>query len=402
MSNTSVGKPNKTKKTVIIATSAILAVIIAVGAGLGIVTAITEASAAARLDGVLMDAGEARYFASRYKSLYIQTLKASGVSAVDTEYFWAGTDEESGKTYGELLRDGPRSYIADIIAATRIYMNYASYGRAEADTVEAACEGVMKYKGGGSVESFNAKAAEFGFDYEDFKSATAKIYMASMANKMIYGADGSGLAEFPEECDKYLAEYRCVRLLFFRTESKIAADGSIASLTDEERAKKAADIAKIREYIENHKAGDDGAISPETFEIYYEKSDGAPEFYDTGYYLHPNAEQTGYFAEAFPEIYREAMSLEIGEFSEAAWDVDLDPDTAEMGVCFIYRDELARAAYKNEENLMLSDFYADAALKLYSDVVSELSPLVEFTGNYDGIDPVGIPSNHSLYVKSFN
>ena len=73
-----------------------------------------------------------------------------------------------------------------------------------------------------------------------------------------------------------------------------------------------------------------------------------------------------------------------------------------MGVCFIYRDELARAAYKNEENLMLSDFYADAALKLYSDIVSELSPLVEFTGNYDGIDPVGIPSNHSLYVKSFN
>lgn len=402
MSDTSVKKSNKRLKILIIAVSAVTAAIIALGAAIGIATAITNASAAARLDGVMMDSGEVNYFASRYKSIYIRTLTSSGVGATDTEAFWNKTDENTGKTYGALLTEGVRAYIADMIAAVRIYLNYNSFGATERAAVESACMQVVQYKGGGSIASFNETVSKFGFDYDDFRSASEKIYMASLAEAMLYGADGSGLASFTDECDKYYAEYTCVKLLFFRTNTKIAEDGSIANLTDEEIAERAASIAKIREYIANYNDGKEDAISPETFEIYYEKSDGDPQFYDTGYYLHPSAEQTGYFREAFPEIYDVAMSLEIGEFGEAAWDVDLDPETAEMGVCFIYRDEPAKSAYSDSENIMFSDFYSDAALKLYSDIVAEFSPLVEFTENYNSLDAVAIPSNHSFYVNSFN
>lgn len=402
MSDTSVKKSNKRLKILIIAVSAVTAAIIALGVALGIATAVTNASAAARLDGVMMDAGEVNYFASRYKSLYIRTLTSSGVNATDTEAFWNKTDEKRGKTYGTLLTEGTKAYIADMIAAVRIYLNYNSFGATERATVEKSCMSVVEYKGGGSIASFNESVAAFGFDYDDFKSASEKIYMASLAETMLYGADGSGLASFTDECDKYYAEYTCVKLLFFRTNTKIAEDGSIANLTDEEIAERAASIAKIREYIANHNAGAEDAISPETFEVYYEKSDGDPQFYDTGYYLHPSAEQTGYFREAFPEIYEVAMSLEIGEFGEAEWDVDLDPETSEMGVCFIYRDALAKSAYSDNENIMFSDFYSDAAQKLYSGVVAEFAPLVEFTDNYDALDVIKIPSNHSIYVKSFN
>ena len=402
MSDTSVKNSNKRLKILIIAVSAVTAAIIMLGAALGIATAVTNASAAVRLDGVMMDAGEVNYFASRYKSLYIRTLTSAGVSATDTEAFWNKTDAESGKTYGALLAEGTRAYIADMIAAVRIYLNYHSFGSAERATVESACMQVVQYKGGGSIAAFNNTVSEFGFDYDDFRSASEKIYMASLAEAMLYGADGSGLASFTDECDKYYSEYTCVRLLFFRTNTKIAADGSIANLTDAEIAERAASIAKIREYIANFNAGAEDAISPETFEIYYEKSDGDANFYDTGYYLHPNAEQTAYFRDAFPEIYEVAMSLEIGEFGEAAWDVDLDPETDEMGVCFIYRDNLAKSAYSDSENIMFSDFYKDAALKLYSDVVAEFAPLVEFTESYDAIDVISVPSNHSIYVKSYN
>jgi hypothetical protein len=392
----------KRQKLLVIVVAVLVLAIALLGAGIGIATAITNANAAARLDGVLCDAGEVNYLASRYKSVYIQSLKASGVNASDTERFWNSTADGADKSYGELLAEGTRGYVADIIAASRIYLNYARLASSEKEKVRAACDEVVKYKGGGSVASFNEQCARFGFDYNDFLSANEKIYMASVAKDMIYGVGGSGLSSFGEECDKYFEEYVCVKLLFFRKNTKIASDGSIADLTEEERAQRAEAVAAIRQYIANHIAGTEDAISPETFEIYYPKSDGDPRFYDTGYYLHPNAEQTGYFREAYGEVYEKILTMSVGDYAEAEWDVDLDPDTDERGVCFIYRAPLAKGAYTNTENLMFSDFYSDASAVLYSEVVEELSTLVEFTDNYLSLDVVNIPSNHSIYVKSFD
>ena len=191
-------------------------------------------------------------------------------------------------------------------------------------------------------------------------------------------------------------------LLFFRRTTKIADDGSIANLTEEEIAERTASIEAIRTYIANRDAGAEDAISPETFEVYYERSDGDPNYYDTGYYLHPNAEQTGYFMEAFPEIYETVLEMELGDYAEASWDVDLNPDTEETGVCFIYKCENVSGAYVDEENLMFSDFYSDAATYHYTETVSEISPYVEFKEKYSELDPVAIPSNSRFYVRSFN
>lgn len=393
-SNESVARPGKLTRLVLILLAAAIFLAVGFGASIGIIDAIDNSRALIRLEGVKLRDGEVRYLASIYKATYIGALRTAGVSgAKDTDVFWS-TEAADGKTYGEKLQTGFSEYLRGMVAASRIYYQYSNYNAADRATVDGAVRDRLDHTAGGSVERFNEMSEKYGFSYDDFASAAAFIYRAERAKTVIYGEGGTSLAAMPEECAEYLAEYTRVKVMFVRHYDRLNDKGETVSLTDEEIAAKAEKIDSIREYIENANADRDNAMSPDAFNTFLRDttfSDSDEAFFDTGYYLHPSAEQTGYFAEAFPKVYEAAMQLSVGRFAEAEW---------ESGTAFIYRLDVAEGAYRNTDNVMFSDFYSDLSGLLYPEMLSEVGKSAEFTELFDGVSVVDIPSN-TVIVATF-
>ncbi len=393
--NESAVRPGRLTRLIAVLLSAALLLAIGFGAGIGIINAVEDAAAAVRLEGVKLNSGEVRYLASTYKATYMTVLRASGVSGVsDTDTFWSRTADD-GKTYGEKLEAGFEEYLRGILAASRIFYRYSNYNAADRDVVDKAVRDKLNYSAGGSVERFNEMSEKYGFTYEDFASASAFIYRAERAKAVIYGDGGTTLSTRPEECGDYLSEYTRVKVMFVRRFDRLNDSGETVSLTDAEKAAKAEKIENIRRYIANAAAGLDNAMSPDAFDTFLRDetfSDSDPDFFNTGYYLHPSAEQTGYFKEAFADVYDTAMELSVGEFGEAEW---------ESGVAFIYRLDVEDNAYKDEDNLMFSDFYSDLSDILYPELLLTVGKSAEFTEHFNAVSVVDIPYN-TLFVASFD
>lgn len=386
-------RTGRATRAVIIFAAAFVALAVAFGACIGIINAVDSASAVVHLDGVKLRRGEVNYLASRYKATYVAALRQEGVSGVfDTEAFWSSAAED-GKSYGEKFTESFREYLSGIIAANRIFYQYSNYTAKDRAAVDKAVSECLTYTAGGSVEKFNSLSAKYGFNYGDFSSAAAYLYRAERAKEMIYGKDGSSLSSFPEECEEYLSEYIRVKVIFVRRFDRLTDSGDTVDLTEAERAAKAEKIERIREYIENGRLGLDNAMSPDAFELFLRDesfSDSGESFLDTGYYLHPSAEQTAYFKEAFPEVYEVAASLEVGEFGEAEWESD---------VAFVYRLDNEEGAYKNDDNLMFSDFYSDLSDRLYPETLAAIGEAVVFTDLYGEISPLDIPMNTGFRIS---
>lgn len=381
-----------------------LAILLAVGGTLGIISAVKSSRAAVKYEGVMADEGTVRYLASYYKYLYKTALAADGIVVRDTEKFWA-SEAEPGKTHGELLSEGFKNYLSGIMVANRLFLDYSSYTSLDKETVEATAKEVLLYsEAKGSVDVFNSLSESYGFDYDDFLSAAELLYKAQMAESLIYGASGGNLQSFPDECEQYLAEYSHVALLFFRTEETFLLDengdrtydGSgnvkMRELTDAEKAVVQEKIAFLDDAIEKHKNDEDGQITPTTFELYLDKSDSDPEMKTTGYYFHADAERTAEFAQAFPEVVEAALEMELYSYEK----VDCS-----IGVCYLYRYDAVEGAYSDEENVFFSDFYSDAADYFFSEALAAFSPDVSFTGKYDNIDIFDIPINSQFYIKGW-
>ena len=387
-------RPGRVTRLVAIILFSVILLSVAFGAGIGIMNAVDDSLALVRLEGVRLRDGEVRYLASVYKATYMGALRTAGVSGVsDTVPFWNSTAPD-GKSYGEKLDEGFAEYLRGMLAASRIYYQYANYTSYDRAIVEAAVRDKLKYSADGSVEKFNEMNAKYGFTYDDFASASAFIYRAERAKLVIYGEGGASLSVMPEECVEYIKEYTRVKVMFVRRFDRINDKGETVALSADEINAKAEKIDTIREYIANAKAGLDNAMSPDAFDLFLRDdtfSDSDEAFFDTGYYLHPAAEQTAYFEEAFPEVYEAAMTLAVGDFCEAEW---------ESGVAFIYRLDPEDEEYKNEDNLMLSDFYSDLSDRLYPELLSEVGAAAEFTELYGDISVVDIPAN-TVIVANF-
>lgn len=380
-----------------------LSFVIILGGTLGIILGVRESRTYASFNGNYVSEGVVNFLVSEYKAQYIAGLNAAGVRAYDSKYFWIDVDPESKKTYGELFSASAREYIAGILVAASLYDDNGDFGRAEREYVENKAYEVLKYRAGGSEDNFNELAEKYGFNYDDFVEGCRLLYKAGHASELIYGAEGQNLVYYPDECARYLNTYTHVSLIFIRTEEtfKLDEDGKpvtdkgeyvMRPLTDEEMTLRFGYIDTLRAAIAAAEQGEDGAISPEMFEIYLEKSDGDRDMFEKGYYFNPAAEETAKFREYHPTIVDKAYEMQIGEYAEVECSV---------GRCFIYKYAVAEGAYADEDNQFMSDFYTDAVRYLYPMAISALASDVRFTEKYDAVIPQNIPANSDLTIGGF-
>ena len=395
-------------RIILIAVSALLAFFILAGVVLGIAVGVRNRRAVVAYDGVRMDEGVTAFFLSYYKSIFLSSLRTSGIDAYDTEDFWDDIFY-SDTTYGQYYEQNAKKYISEICAAASLFDELSSLSRTDKENIDKVVAEVIEYKADGSRDRFNELAAEYGFDYSDFKEAARLLYKAQSARVGAFGKNGERLESLSDEYYDYIEEYYSlysrVKLLFIRTETKflLDADGnrvigkdgndSLVSLSDDEKAERQSILATIRAAISAAKAGADGAMNPIMFDNLLTKhGEGDADMNSSGYYFFSEADYTADFAEAFPEIVETACSMKVGEYAEVATD---------FGFCFIYKCDPALAAYTNTAvDGCFSDFYSDAADYIFAKSVESMR--VDVLINDEGfaaLNPLKIPANSSLVPK---
>ena len=394
------------KKILIIFISVFVAAVLVFGLILGIIVAVKNSRAAVKYDGYTMSEEETAYFLSYYKYRYMMLLSQSGVENVeDTKGFWNKIDENENKTYGELLKSGAEQFLKEIIVSVSIFNRYDKLNSSEKTLIKSAAKNVLTYRADGNRDKFNELAAEYGFSYNSFKSATEIFYKAAMAQNAVYGSDGSRLSSFPELCAEYLAEYSHVKLLFIRTEDKfllddggnrvIGDDGKdkTVPLTEEEKLERQSLIHEINGYIAAIGNGD-VEMGAAMFDYYLQNHDeGDSDMHNDGYYFHNSSDFTKEFSSQFSAVVEKAYSMASDSYAS----VELD-----FGVCFIYKYAPTQGAYMSDAaKICFEDFYQNAALRLFEKNLDELSTEVILTDNYKKLDIVKIPYNHTL-IPSFN
>ncbi len=392
-------KTSKNNRILLIFVCIFLSLVLVLGIVLGTVTIITEMNTTVKLGRVSIDGGVTRVFSSYYKYLHLSALRRAGYpEATDTKVFWRSVREEDGKTQGEVYLSSLENYISGILAGCDLVRSSGGLSDADKKKIDSKLDTFISYYG--SKEQFNETAAEFGFDYEDFKAAMELSYTSTLAFTRMYGYEGinlkSGTVDSIAGCESYFEKYSRVKLLFLcdETITERGEDGEYTErdLTDGEKEEREKWAESLREAIRCKNEGLDGAISEDMFDIYLEKSDGDPDMYKSGYYFNENAEQTAKFAIDFPEVVEKSMSMKIGEYAEV--------DT-KIGKCFIYKCTLSARAYENSDDPFFSDFYPDAASYLYTEAIKILSAAAEFKEKYRELDLLSVPMNNNLFVTSW-
>ena len=384
--------------------SIFLVIVIGGGGILLIITGVRNARAIVRYESVTVVEGTVRFLASSYKRLYLASLRTGGIlEAEDSVAFWQSVSPD-GKTYEEHFEESFKNYLASLVASANVYMQNSKYSTEDKRIVAQSADEILRFHAGGSVSKFNEEAEKYGFDYSDFETAVGLLYKASKAKEITYGIDGSNLVNFPDQCISYLAEYTHVSLLFVRTEQIMKtdeggniiynADGTpvMRPLTAEEKAERTETINVLNAAIEAKNTGNNYQISEEMFENYLLTSDGDKNMHSTGYYFHPSAAATKEFSTEFAEIVEKSYEMTIGEYVMVE---------CSIGVCFIYRYDVAADAYTDTKNPFFSDFYSNAADYLYSRAIEEYIPEVIFKDAYYEIDIAAIPKINDFYIREF-
>ena len=353
--------------------------VIALGATFGIIRLVKERTSVAKYDGTYLSEGAARYLASYYKYRYITELEATGKVIYDSPYFWESVTED-GVTEGDLLKESFKDYLSSLLVAAAIYDSAFSYSRSEKALVEAKAEAVLKGSvAKGSIEEFNRQCAVLGFDYDDFLDAAVFLYKASVARYSLYGSDGSSIKGDSEACERYLATYSHVDVIFIRLEDTYLLDdgenilydeetGAILTrpLTESEKTERETAVSNITTYIA------EGRMTPESFDFYLKYSEPDHEKQTGGYYLNSSATNTKEFGKDYPEVVTAALEMNVGEFRA----VECEHIN---GVAVVFKYDIASGAYSDTENIWFSDFYQHAAEYDYLSTLSDLIPSVEFT-----------------------
>ena len=394
-------KTNNTgKRALIIFVAAFLSLALVLGATLGIISMVKKAGSVVSYEGITMNKQVASFFVSRFKVEYISALRSSGVNASDTEAFWSLKDD-TGVTYADKLCTLAEQYLKEVVASAYLFDRYAKLNKEDKENIKSTCRDVLEYQANGNEEEFDERAARFGFDYDSFCDAVELLYKSVNSYNVIYGTDGSGIYSDNASCEKYLSEYSHVQFIFIRTEQKLTTDVDgktvLVDLTESEKAERLALIDSLSRAIDAAETNDDGQMTPAMFEIYLDGkyNDGDTSMNATGYYLHENAETTVEFAEAFPEVVKTALEMEKGQFEKVVTTViDADNLIGMDSVCFIYKYEPASGAYKIPAlERWFSDFYSDAAERMFVESVSALIKDAKTTDKLVELDIVAIPKN---------
>ena len=394
----------KQKRIILISVCAFLALVLMLGIVLGAMAQSKKARTFVSFGGVWIDGEVASFFASQFKTQFMAALSASGISGVeDSPGFWNKLSDD-GKTYLELMNEGVREYVSQILCANYLFDRYTSLSKESKKAISDAAEATLEYKADGSVEKFNELSAEYGFSYTAYKTACKMLYKALYAEQVVCGAGGENLKDEDGLVAEYLAKYTHVKLLFIRTETAYTLDTSgnrvsgsdgkyvTHKLTDEEKAERAALIAEIRSYIDAI-GTDEASMGAEMFDSYLENDDeGAKTSHTFGYYLHKDSAYGKAFSEAFSEVTDKAYSMKVGEFSEARF---------EDGVCFIYKYETTPSDVERDAlEEFFRDFYPNMSKSFFSEQISSLSKDVRFDERFNDLDMILLPYN-TVFVPRF-
>ena len=345
-----------------------------------------------------MDIEVASYFATQYKYAFMSSLSASGVAGVeDTLGFWR-KDSGNGKSYGDILEEGLREYIGQVLVTNYLYDRYTSMTSDERELIATAIEETLTYKADGKKDVFNEAVKEFGFSYNSYKNAVKMSYKSAVAQTIVCGDGGENLKGESELVADYLEEFSHVKLLFVRTETAFVLDSEgnrllnsdgtyeTRELNDEEKAERQALIDEIRGYIDAIGTGE-AEMGATMFDYYLEHNDdGDPEAHEHGYYLHPDSDFSKAFEEEFENIMKTAYELSVGEFGEAE---------VEFGTCFIYKYDVNTADLDEDDlETCFSDFYSDLSEIFFAEQISELIEAVSFDKKFDEIDILLLPYNY--------
>ncbi len=410
-------KSTRVRKIIPIVICSMLAAVLIFGAALGIATALREANSVVSYNGVTVDRGVASYLISTYKATYISSLRASGVFVTDAPFFWEKVAEGySDTTYGDLLRRECERYVRSVAVCAYLFDRYSSLDGAAREWIDKNVEEVLDYKADGSVKKFNELSADMGFDYDDFRAATELLYKAERARSAIYGEGGVGLssAAGSADCEKYLATYSRVRIIYIRLNdrfeldengNRITEDGQDkkVALTDEERDARWADIAAIKASIAALKDNTDGQMSVEYFNSFYYNSDGTSRYNDDpdnalgGYYFNESSSFTGEFAEYYPEAVDTALSMQVGDFDVVG---SYDKDGALESVLVLYKCEVEPYAYAVSANdIFFGDFFNNASVYLFEKQLDSLVGDVNVKDTYRDIDPTRLEKNIEFLIR---
>ena len=98
------GDKKRINRGLIVFIAIFLCAVIIFGIVFGVIAAVRHKNAVVIYQGITMDKEGASFFASYYKTQYMNALISTGVEAADSEWFW-NSEYEKGKTYGDALID---------------------------------------------------------------------------------------------------------------------------------------------------------------------------------------------------------------------------------------------------------------------------------------------------------
>lgn len=395
----------------------VLALVLVLGIVFGTIAIVREVTSVVSYNGITVDRGVVSYLAATYKSRVMASLEAAGANPVDNVAFWE-SDAGGGKTYGDILNEEITTYIRSVVVGAYLFDRASSLTAADRESIDNGVKEVLDYQANNSVSKFNELAERMGFDYSDFRTATELIYKAERAMTAIYGESGTTLAYRTNAalCNEYFKTYSRVRILYIRTKDKYELDENgnrirgengkdkTVELTEEEKEIRLKDIENIKVAIDASINNTNGQISEAYFDSFYFYDNGNNRYNDDpdnrvgGYYFSENSEYTREFAEYYPEAVERALKMEVGEFDMAnAYDEDGNVEA----VLVLYRCESVPGAYASMQysDSFFSDFYADAAVYLFSKQLDELCPGVVIKDGFYDLDFRIMPRNSSLILR---
>lgn len=389
------------RRWLVVAVAIFVAAVLLFGIVFGTIVTVRQSRAVLSYRGTTVDREMYAYFAATLKSKYLAVFD---VSYSEADRFF-DTDAGDGLTHGEAFAALCENYVREVLVGAALYDRFAVVSDAATAVIRRTQGDVLKNFG--SQSEFNARAAQYGFDYDAFCRASVLLYKAWSAADVQYGVDGSKMKTDAGACQDFLQEnYAHVKLLFIRTESKFLLDENgervtegnmdqTVPLTEQERAQREEIVTALRRAIEQ----DNAEVAYFTYNDYLSRyDDGEAKYRTSGYYfsIDPMSAYTGEFSAEFPTVVATACTMAVGSYAEV--------DTS-IGKCFLYRYPVAEGAYA-DANLseMFEDFYGYAATALHAETLRALSGGVQKHAAFDRSDLHGYPcpSDNSFSLRGFS
>lgn len=360
------------------------------------------------LGGDRMREGVFRFLYSyyRYRIPASDYYKALGVT--DTAAFWDRL-RSNGETEGEYYGKIALRLIEETLAAAALYDSCAAMTASQRTAVKEAEEAVLlySYKGGGTKNSFNEKAAPMGFDWQDFCDGTLLLWKAEQARTALYGVSGTGIGT--EEADRYLhRNYYALKLIFVRTENTFVTDASGTPVTDdggryETRPLTEKEQEEADAHLADVRAGLAGGLSDEAdFDaLYLAHSDktAGKGIAETHYLTRADADARSAYTAAFASDFPALVDV-AEEMTESL--AVREVFVRGLGYFFLLRVDTTDGAY-NDRSLsecFSEDFYDHASAALFTERLSEQVQKIRVRDEefLAGLDFAGTIPNKSLYA----